>query len=81
VATDKLCNVEPVVDSPYGADVGHVPEVFIEIQIIPNHKLVGNLKSNVVRSITITLYKKYKTSELNKYKVFKFVRNVLPNQN
>ena len=42
-----------------GADVGHVTEVFVEVQGVPDHKLVGDLEGDVVWGVAVALKKKY----------------------
>ena len=39
-------------------DVSHVPEVFVEVEGVPDHELVRDLEGNVVRGISVTLGKK-----------------------
>ena len=36
-------------------DVSHVPEVLVEVEGVPDHKLVRDLEGNVVRGVTVTL--------------------------
>jgi hypothetical protein len=38
-----------------GADVSHVPEVLVEVEVVADHELVRNLERDVVRSIAVTL--------------------------
>ena len=38
--------------SPY---VSHVPEIFVEVQGVPNDELVRDLEGNIVGGISVTL--------------------------
>ncbi len=38
-----------------GADVSHVPEVLVEVEVVANHELVRYLERDVVRSVAVTL--------------------------
>jgi hypothetical protein len=54
--THSLRNFE-FVDSVLidGADVSHVPEVLVEVEVVADHELVRYLERDVVRSIAVTL--------------------------
>jgi hypothetical protein len=52
-----------------GADVGHVTKVFVKVQSIPDHKLVGDLKGNVVWGVAITLKCRKQFSECVVYQL------------